>query len=317
MPSDIRDPSVPDIHAEHSELRVKRAPLRTTRETIDSYLLITPLMLLLFVFILYPVLSNLYYGLTKWKGMGAAVFIGLENYATMIGDEKFWISLKNTGILILFVPLGVLLPLVLAAILRMGLKGWSIFRALIYLPNILGYVIIGLVFNIILRKTGPLNAVLSVIGLRAYALDWLNKSSLAIVSLGMVFVIWIRLGFGCIYFLAAMSGIDENLYDAARIDGAGWWRIFRNVTIPSVRFSIEFFVVLSFIEIFARAFPFIYTFTRGGPGFGTFTLEYGIYNAGFVAFNLGYASAWATVLFILCSIVAVAQVRLMMGSQHE
>jgi len=274
-------------------------------------------MLLLLVFILYPVLSNLYYGLTRWKGMGAAVYIGLGNYATMLRDEKFWISLKNTGILILFIPLGVLLPLVLAAILRMGLKGWSVFRALIYLPNILGYVIIGLVFNIILRKTGPLNAALSSVGLSALALDWLNRSNLAIVSLGLVFVVWMKLGFGCIYFLAAMSGIDESLYDAAKIDGAGWWRTFGNVTIPSIRFSVEFFVVLSFTELFARAFPFIYTFTRGGPGFGTFTLEYGIYNAGFVAFNMGYASAWATVLFVFCSLIAIAQVRLMTRGGRE
>jgi ABC-type sugar transport system permease subunit len=270
-------------------------------------------MLLLLVFILYPVLSNLYYGLTKWKGMGTAAFIGLENYATMLGDEKFWISLKNTGILILFVPLGVLLPLLLAAILRMGLRGWSVFRALIYLPNILGYVIIGLVFNIVLRNTGPLNSLLTALGVAAP--DWLNKSYLAIFSVGMVFVVWLKLGFGCIYFLAAMSGIDENLYDAAHIDGAGWWQVFQNVTIPSVRFSIEFFVVLSFTELFARAFPFIYSFTRGGPGFGTFTLEYGIYNAGFVAFNMGYASAWATVLFFFCSIIAVVQVRLMTRRQ--
>lgn len=285
------------------------------RETIDSYLLIAPLMLLLFVFILYPVLSNLYYGFTKWKGMGSAVFIGLQNYATMLGDGKFWISLKNTGILILFVPLGVLLPLIIAAILRMGLRGWSVFRALIYLPNILGYVIIGLVFSILLRKTGPLDTVLSAMGLGAP--DWLSKSNLAITSLGMIFVVWLKLGFGCIYFLAAMSGIDENLYDAANIDGAGWWQTFGNVTIPSVRFSIEFFVVLSFTELFARAFPFIYTFTRGGPGFGTFTLEYGIYNAGFIAFNMGYASAWATVLFLFCSLIAIAQVRLMTGNEHE
>lgn len=294
---------------------MKRTPTRFGREAFDSYLLIAPLMLLLFVFILYPVLSNLYYGLTKWKGMGTAVFIGLKNYATMLGDEKFWISLKNTGILILFVPLGVLLPLILAAILRMGLRGWSVFRAFIYLPNILGYVIIGLVFSILLRKTGPLNALLSAMG--AGAPDWLNKSDLAIFSVGMVFVVWLKLGFGCIYFLAAMSGIDENLYDAAHIDGAGWWQVFGNVTIPSVRFPIEFFVVLSFTELFARAFPFIYSFTRGGPGFGTFTLEYGIYNAGFVAFNMGYASAWATVLFFFCSLIAVAQVRLMTGGEHE
>jgi ABC-type sugar transport system permease subunit len=150
-----------------------------------------------------------------------------------------------------------------------------------------------------------------------FAHDWLSKSNLALFSVGIVFVVWVKLGFGCIYFLASMSGIDQNLYDAAEIDGAGWWATFWNVTVPSIRFSIEFFVVLSFIELFARAFPFIYTFTHGGPGFGTFTLEYGIYNAGFVGFNVGYASAWAVVLFIFCSIIAITQIKLMRSNLHE
>jgi ABC-type sugar transport system permease subunit len=290
---------------------------KVNREARDAYFLIAPLLLLLLVFILYPVLSNFYYSFTKWKGMGAAQFIGWTNYQTLLQDERFWVSLKNTGILLLYIPLGTLVPLLIAAILRMGLKGWSFFRALIYLPNVLGYVIIGLIFSIIFRKIGPLNAFLTSVGLGNYALDWLNKSVLAINVLGLVYGVWIRLGFGCIYFLAAMSGTDESLYDAAKIDGAAWWASFWNVTIPSIRFSIEFWIVLSFTETLARAFPFIYTFTRGGPGFGTFTMEYAIYNAGFVAFNMGYACTWASILFVFCALIAILQVRLMRRNANE
>lgn len=308
------------LGARHSNYEIRNLNKKArniNREARDSYILILPLILLLFVFILYPVMSNFIYSLTKWKGMGSIKFIGFENYRTMIKDEIFWVSIKNTAILILFIPLGVMAPLILSAILRTGLKGWAFFRAIIYLPNILGYVIIGLIFNIILRNNGPLNYILNFFGLNVLARDWLIKSNTAIFSAGIVFVVWVKLGFGCIYFLASMSGIDENLYDAAKIDGAGWWTIFWNVTIPSIRFSIEFFVVLSFIEVFARAFPFIFTFTQGGPGFGTFTLEYGIYNASFIGFKTGYASAWAVVLFIFCSIIAVAQIRLMRSSMNE
>ena len=108
-----------------------------------------------------------------------------------------------------------------------------------------------------------------------------------------------------------MSGTDVSLYDAAKIDGAGWWASFWHITIPSIRFSIEFWIVLSFIEILARAFPFIYTFTRGGPGFATFTMEYAIYNAGFVGFKMGYACTWASLLFVFCALIAMMQIYLM------
>jgi ABC-type sugar transport system permease subunit len=282
---------------------------------MEPYLLIAPLLLLLLVFILYPVVANIYLSFFKWKGMGKATFIGLDNYRTMFADETFWISIKNTLVLLLYIPLGVILPILISALLREGLKGWSLFRAIIYLPNILGYVIMGMISSIMFRKLGPINNVLIHLGLDAFALDWLSKPDLALNTLGLVYGVWLRLGFGCIFFLAAMSSIDESLYDAAKIDGALWWRTFWNVTIPSIRFSIEFWIVLSFIEILARAFPFIYTFSRGGPGFATFTLEYGIYNAGFVAFNMGYASTWASVLFVVCAIIAVFQVAVMRKNQ--
>ncbi|MEA4859837.1 MAG: sugar ABC transporter permease [Sphaerochaeta sp.] len=290
---------------------MKSSTSRMKSEAKESYLLIMPLMVLLLVFILYPVLANVYLSFFKWKGMGKATFIGLANYQAMFRDETFWVSIRNTLVLLLYIPMGVMLPILISALLREGLKGWSIFRAIIYIPNILGYVIMGMISSIMFRKLGPLNHVLVAIGLEGLALDWLSIPKLTLNTLGLVYGVWLRLGFGCIFFLAAMSSIDESLYDAAKIDGALWWRTFWNVTVPSIRFSIEFWVVLSFIEILARAFPFIYTFSRGGPGFATFTLEYGIYNEGFVAFNMGYASTWASVLFVICAVIACFQVALM------
>lgn len=301
-------------HTFARELHMKMLTPKMKSETFESYLLIAPLLVLLLVFILYPVIANVYLSFFKWKGMGKATFIGLENYRTMIQDETFWISIKNTFVLLLYIPLGVILPILISAVLREGLKGWPIFRAIIYIPNILGYVIIGMISSIMFRKLGPLNNVLIAMGLGSFALDWLSNPVLALNTLGLVYGVWLRLGFGCIFFLAAMSSIDDSLYDAAKIDGALWWRTFWNVTIPSIRFSIEFWVVLSFIEILARAFPFIYTFSRGGPGFATFTLEYGIYNEGFIAFNMGYASSWASALFVVCAIIAYFQVELMRKS---
>ena len=156
---------------------MKSRKMKLNRDMIDPYILILPLMLLLTVFILFPVLSNFFYSLTKWKGIGAITFVGLDNYRYMLQDELFLMSIKNTGILVLFIPLGVIVPLIIAAILRTGLKGWSLFRAIIYLPNILGYVIMGLIFNIILRNTGPLNSILNFLNLDFLANDWLSKSS--------------------------------------------------------------------------------------------------------------------------------------------
>jgi ABC-type sugar transport system permease subunit len=220
----------------------------------------------------------------------------------MFGD-----AMRNTLVLILYIPLGVLIPLLVSAMLREGLRGWAVFKAVLYIPNVLGLVIVGLMFSVILRDNGAVNEILRSIGLGSLAIGWLSSSRSAIHVIGFL-GIWLRIGFGCIYFLAAMSSIDSELYDAAKIDGAGWWRTFFSVTVPSIRFAIEFSIVLSFITVFARMFGFIYTLTGGGPGFSTTTLEFGIYIKGFSNFQMGYASAWAMLLFVFCAAIAVAQI---------
>ncbi len=276
---------------------------------VEGWFFIAPLLVLLAVFILYPVVMNLYYGFTAWKGFGQEQWIGIDNYVKMFSDSKFWTSIANTGILLFFIPVSTAVTLVVATILRDGLPGWTLFRTLLYIPNLLGVVIIGTAFNLILRDAGPINTFLtSNFGI---SVPWLTSPVYALLGTGFISIVWSPLGFGIIYFLAAMSNIDHSLYEAAAIDGASPWATFRHITIPSIRFAIEFWVVMSFINVFARMFGFIYVFSRGGPGFSTFTLEYGIYELAFNKFDPSYSSAWSTVLFVFCAFISIAQIRLM------
>jgi ABC-type sugar transport system permease subunit len=284
----------------------------------DAWILISPLVLLMLIFILVPVLSNFYYSMTKWKGIGTPEFVGLSNFAKMFTDLRFFSALKTMGTLILYIPIGVFLPLIIAAVLRGGLKGWKIYRSILFLPNILGAVILGTLFSVLFSQVGPLIQLLSRLGVDdAARINLLGQSRSAIQILSLLFVVWLRLGFGCIYFLAAMAGIDGSYYDAARIDGAGWWQTFIRVTVPSVSFAIQFFTVLAFIEVFARMYSMIFTLTGGGPGYATYTLEFGVYRLGFVGFQRGYASAWAVVLFLVCAAIALVQIRLIRKSERQ
>ncbi len=289
---------------------MKRSSVNRYRkgEEREALVLILPLIVLLGVFIAYPVASNFYYGFTRWRGFGDPVWVGLGNFERMFEDRMFYQALQNTFILVLYIPIGTLVPLLISAMLREGMKGWSVFKAILYLPNVLGFVVIGLMFSVILRDAGAVNTTLRSLGLDALTVRWLSTSRSAIHVIGVLNGVWATIGFGCIFFLAAMSGIDSELYDAARIDGAGWWRTFFSVTVPSIRFAIEFWIVLRFISVFARMFGFIYALTGGGPGFATTTLEFGIYIKGFSNFQMGYASAWAMVLFVFCALIAAAQI---------
>jgi ABC-type sugar transport system permease subunit len=282
---------------------------RLDSDGVAPYLFLTPLLALLAAFILYPVVMNLISSFTEWKGYGAATWIGLANYREMLGDAAFWTSISNTAILVCYIPLSTVVTVFSAALLREGIRGWRAYRALLFIPNLLGPVIIGVVFSIYLRNDGALNVLLKwAIGA---PVQFLTSPVAAINSVGVIQVVWVHLGFGLIYFLAAMNGIEQEVYEAALIDGARFWRTLLRVTVPSIRFAVEFWVVFSFIEVFARMFSFIYTLTRGGPGFGTFTLEYGIFSQGFEKFRAGYSSSWSVVLFLICAAISVAQIRLM------
>lgn len=297
---------------EATRLSTRTRARRFGQENAEGWVLVAPLLVLSAVFLVYPVAMNFVYSLTEWRGFGQATFIGLRNFQEILQDDRFYLSLRNIGILILYVPLGVLLPLMISDLLRDGLRGWRVFRTLIYIPNVLGVVIIGTIFQRLLAVFGPVNDLLVSLGFEE-RIAWTGSRALTIHVVGVLFMVWQRIGFGIVYFLAAMASVDQDYYDAAKIDGANWFQTFFYVTIPGIRFAVEFFTVLAFIRVFARMFGFIYSFTFGGPGNSTNTLEFGIYVLGFQRFRAGYASAWAVVLFIFCAVISIFQVRLMRG----
>lgn len=146
---------------------MKRSPVNRYHksEEREALVLILPLIVLLGVFIAYPVASNFYYGFTRWRGFGDPVWIGLGNFERMFEDRMFYQALQNTFILVLYIPIGTLVPLLISAMLREGMKGWSVFKAILYLPNVLGFVVIGLMFSVILRDAGAVNTTLRSLGL--------------------------------------------------------------------------------------------------------------------------------------------------------
>jgi len=280
------------------------------KESREAYILITPLLLLLIVFIANPIVMNFFYGFTKWKGFGQIELVGFSNYRKMFADDRFWISLRNITILIMNIPLGIFLPLFLAAILREGIKGWTFFKIVLYLPNILGVVVLGTLYKLLLREFGPVNQIIFSI-IPTEPIKWLTDTNLTIHVVGFLMVVFVPLGFRIIFLLSAMSGISDDHYDAAKIDGASWMQTLWFVTVPGVKQGLEFLIVLSFIQVFARTFGFIYTLTYGGPGFSTYTLEFGIYQMGFAKFRMGYASSWSSILAMLCGVVAYFQIKTM------
>ena len=269
-------------------------------------------------FIAIPVISNFFYSFTEWNGIGKPKFIGLDNYIKMIKDNRFLSSMRNLCILIAYIPFGVLFPLIIASVLRKGITGWTFFRSVFYLPNVLGPVLLGVMYFIIFSQVGPITEIFKLLHFpNAERIYLLGKSASAINMMAFLFVIWMRFGFGIIYFLSAMSTIDTSLYEAADLDGVNSIQRFLHVTIPSIVFSVQFFTVLAFIEVFARMYGLIYTLTSGGPGYATYTLEYAIYNINFLVLQKGYASAWAVILFCFCAIIALFQIGLIKKGNRQ
>jgi multiple sugar transport system permease protein len=291
-----------------------RRPHRAT-QNVAGWLFAAPFVLVFFVFLAGPVLASALlsftdFGLRDLRNPIGTDFIGLHNYATLINDSKFWTSLFNTFYFVLVgVPLTLVLGLAAAMALDRGIQKFrTLFRVGYYLPVVTSIVAIAVVWRFVLDPDqGLVNMALAQLGVHGPA--WLANPTLAMPAI-IAMAAWRNLGFAMVIFIAGLQTIPRSLYEAAEMDGAGRWASFRHVTLPLLRPTILFIVVITtigYLQLFEE--PFV--MTDGGPLDKTLSISMYMYQQGFEFFHQGYAAAVAWVLFLIVAAVAFIQFRVL------
>lgn len=290
------------------------------QEILIGYLFIIPAFLSLGVWWIYPMVYSFYLSLTDWDFLSPQKrFVGLDNYVKMFTHDEFRRVLWNTTLFSGGTTILALLGgLVLAIILYQKIRGTSIYRALIFSPWVTPTVAASLVWLWIFNKDmGILNAVLSLFGVPR--IDWIGSGQgplrlWAMPSL-IIFTVWKTVGYNMVYFMAGLTTIPAELYEAAEMDGANTWTKLRHITLPLLSPITFFLLVMSLITTF-NAFDQIRVMTRGGPGDATRTMVYYLYQNAFEFFDVGYGSAVAVVLFILVLALTILQFRIARSWVH-
>ena len=288
-----------------------KRPPPSRRRAWAGRLFVAPNLTAVAVFMLFPLGFSLYMSFQKWDVFRPPKFVGLKNFEELFtSDPLFLIAIRNTVIFTLgtVVPT-VLISLVVAGVLNRKVKGIGIFRTIVFLPLAISSVVMAVVWQFVFNTdNGLLNIMLGWIGIGP--VPWLVEPRWAMVSLCIVSV-WRSVPFATVILLAAMQGVPETVYEAAKIDGAGEIRQFAFITVPLIRGAMSFVVVISIIHAF-QAFVMVYVLNgaNGGPETATYVLGIMLFQHAFSFLEFGYASALAWVMFAILLVVTVLQLRL-------
>ncbi len=264
-----------------------------------AYLYLLPALAVYAVFLLVPIGRAVNISLFDWDGLGAGRWVGLANYARVVSDPRLRDAFGHALVLIVFfavIPLVV--GLALASVLHRGrVRGLSFFRTAVFAPQVVAMVVVGVAWRRILAPDGVLNAALEVVGLGALARPWLGDYAWALPSVGLVGT-WFETGLVTVLLLAGMGAIPTELYEAARLDGAGPVREFFAVTLPGVRAQVGIALTLTVIAAL-KTFDLVYIMTKGGPGRQTTVPSYEVYHQAFELGRVGAASALGVCLTLV------------------
>lgn len=284
--------------------------MSTLRKYSSNYWLILPFFALYSIFTLFPVLNGLRISFMNYQLMGSSNYVGFENYAHVLTDSFFWISMWHTVLYVLIsVPPLVTMGFVLALIVNAPIKGKRFFQAIFFIPNILSISIIANIWTAVLGNYGGLfGTVLNQLGAHQQ-INWLASYQWVWVVLDIV-SIWWESGFNMILYLAALQDIPDDVYEAAKIDGATPFQQLRYITIPSVGHVTVLVAFLQTVNSF-QAFAHIYLLTQGGPaGFTTVVIQY-IYSTAFQNFVFGTGAAMSFVFLLVMVGFSLVQLRLL------
>lgn len=279
------------------------------KKNYAAYLFLLPKLVLFTLFVAIPVLWAFVISFQDFKIFGTE-FVGLENYTKVFESEAFWYALKNTFIYTLVtVPFNVVSALIIATLIHsLGRLSQSFFRAAFYLPTVASGVIIAMVWRWMYNyEFGLFNYVIGFFG--GEKINWLGQSDSALWAIILMQCL-IPFGVGIIFYLASMGSISESLYEAATIDGANSFQKWFRITLPLLKPSTLYLVLLSTIGSF-QVFTQIIMMTNGGPGYATETLVHLIYKTGFRDFEYGFAAAQSVVLFVIILFFSIIQFRIL------
>lgn len=285
------------------------AAKKSLKSNAIAYSFILPNLLGFAIFTLVPMVFALGLSFMTWDGAHPIAFAGLKNFQRMLHDETFRISFLNTLWFVLgTVPTTLVFSLGLAVLLNREFRGRNFYRAAFFFPYVASLVAVSVVWNMMFHPTmGPVNNLLRSLGV-VNPPRWSASTQWALPTVIMA-SIWKNIGYYMIIYLAALQGIPRELYEAARIDGANGWQSFRKITLPQLSPATFFVTMMLTISSF-KVFDLIYVMTMGGPGRATNVLVYTIYDSAFVAFDFGYSSAIAMVLFIMVLGITLLQFRM-------
>ena len=277
----------------------------------EGYWYIAVPMVLVIAIIIVPFGQAIYYSFTKFSAMSPPVWVGLHNYVKLIETPLFLSSIKNNALIALASPLFVFLPLVLAATLFRYRDGWTTTaRMTVLLPYALSMTVVGVMFRSFLWTKGPLNELLTSIGLERLALDWLGDPTLGLLIIIGV-ALWKDFGWYVMVYIAGLSTISRDLFDSARVDGANAVQQFVHIIVPGLNAIIVLVTTLVLIADFRAMFDYVFNLTRGGPGYATYTVEFLLYREAFNFFRFGFACSLGVVMFVIIFGFSFFQIRIM------
>ena len=284
----------------------------TKKFSLTPYLFLTPALLVIAVFVLYPILAVVIYSFTQYDIVTPPRWVGLTNYQNLVRDDTFWLALRHSLIYLIVTPTLIFLSILLAIAVNRNLRGIHFFRALYYLPAVSGSIAVGITWRWLFdTQGGLLNGVLVWLGILKEPFQWLSEPGLTL-PIAMLLTIWMGVGYYMVIFLAGLQNIPEELYDAALIDGCTNWQKHWYISLPGLRPQITFVAVISSLAAL-KVFDEIYVLTlrSGGVLDSGVTLVFFLWREAFSLTHAGYASAIALVLLAITLAFSIMNVRIL------
>ena len=290
----------------------------TFRRRLIPYVFLAPALILLAIFVVYPIIAVVFYSFTDYDIVTPPVWVGADNYVKLVNDPTFWLSVQHSLVYLLVTPILIVLSIGLAIIVNRAMRGIHIFRALYFVPAVSGSIAIGLSWTWLFDRNGFINSVLLSWGLIQTPIQWLANPSM-VLPIAMLLTIWAGIGYYSVIFLAGLQNIPEELYDAALIDGCNSFQKHRYVSIPGLRPQITFVAVISSLAAL-KVFDEIYVLTGRTGGIldsGT-TIVFYMWKQAFTQLaHAGYASAIAMALLAMTLVFSIVNVRFLERGDSE